>query len=1015
MFCFLFVGVYSQTLSQAERISFTGGNGDIIQPSPTLVFSFPEVTTINIISGTASNVNLNIFFLNDPTITNIPADFSDHLPSLLNFKAIGCPITTVSPFFNNSMLRNVEVGPLTHLTIDPTLNLPNLDEVILTINLAAPEAFIFTQKSFPKLRNVYIDATGSPLTVNINSTMIQNLGFNNRFGTINLVIESSPSLINSLILNGFDSTVTPSLDQFIGLDSLRVSYSSMSTFPFVTYPPGEIPWTLFDNKIQLMLDITGNIGITGAVPQSFCPNKIYMDGTSITSVPDIVFESTDLITIDRVSVARGHPMGWGGIFLGGSNIYYSLEMIAYDAYRFTLGTAIYGIKTPFTMMTDSNYPEYSYSFTYLEVKFSLATVNVVQVPNGLYQLQLIHVENIEDSLLSLDYSISINDTIPCSISSIVGTTITCTPTSTLSVGQQVNVFNSNNYWNASMTVIVTNLYPNITLPTTTNAQIGGQLTFQGTFGPNVNSAIIYINGDDSICIIGGSMSSVLICNVVSNFVGGLTNVTISVDGFTSTPFFVNYTTPQTECLQLTNNCTNHGNCDINGQCQCNNGYYSNDCSIGYPVLSSGTYDKQDNKLISLFGNFGPYNQANVSVLVNSTLDCVVTYKSQYNINCTLGSNPTAGLVSFQIQVDNLNGSAKDLFYIHLNNGTNGGTTTTSSTTGGGGGETAQEKCQRKTSNCYGHGKCDVNGVCQCELNYQPLDNCLTKIINNTIQPNNTSPTPAFNIDGVTFLFEVVAIQEIGIDNELIFELLTNKWNSNITNSSDTTIAVYNLNHTLGNTTIITSTISFSSKPRDIPFGSQVLHINPIQLNCRIMSLVGDTLQSYQHYELSLKQRSTIIKQSSLIVKDIPIDSLTFDQMSSSLQYLRVIKDNIQFTGRFIDYVLSDGREAFSRTYVINQTSVQGSDDKQSNILLGIGMPQCQSCVLDPDFSPLIVDKSNDSGCDSQSNTWRIIVGVVVGGVALLAISAASVFFYRKKWSHQRQEISMNSRLRSMRE
>ncbi|EGG15956.1 hypothetical protein DFA_09627 [Cavenderia fasciculata] len=833
----------------------------------------------------------------------------------------------------------------------------------------------------------YIDLTGSPLTLNINSTMIQNIGFSDMLGTVNLVIDSPPSLINSLALVGLTTTVTPSLDQFTGLESLILKNGQMQ---------GEIPWHIFDNKLLFSLDIANNIGINGTVPQSYCPNKILMENTAITSAPDclwcykrnsnnfkttlqtpvgltcnIVFETTDLITIDNVAIVRGQPIGYGGSFVGGPNVFYSLEMIEYNTFLFTLVSTIYGVKTTFDMKTDSDYPEYSYSFTYLETMFSM----------------------VEDSLLYLTYSVMINDTIPCSILSIVGTIITCTPITPVSLGQQLNIYNSNSYWNASMTITVENEYPNITQSTTTNAQIGNQLIFYGSFGPNVNSAVIYFNGNNSICITGGSMASMLICNIAANFVGGLTNVTIVVDGFTSPPFFINYDTPQSICPQLTNNCSNHGTCKIDGQCQCNAGYYSNDCSIGYPVLSSGTYDKQDNKLISLFGNFGPFNQVNASVLVNSTLDCAITYKSQYNINCTLGSNPSAGLVSFQIQVDNLNGGAKDLLYIHLtNNGTNGGTTTSSSTTSGGG-ETPEEKCKRETSNCYGHGKCDINGICQCELNYQPLDNCLTKIINNTIQPNNTSPTPAFNIDGVTFLFEVVAITR---------------------DCSDTTIAVYNLNHTLGNTTIITSTISFSSKPRDIPFGSQVLHINPnsIKLSVNVTGWRYASILSTLRviFKTTINNNQTI----EFDCKDIPIDSLTFDQMSSSLQYLRVIKDNIQFTGRFIDYVLSDGREAFSRTYVINQTSVQG-DDEQSNILLGIGMPQCQSCVLDPDFSPLLVDKSNDSGCDSQSNTWRIIVGVVVGGVALLAISAASVFFYRKKRILRRQEISMQNKLKQMRE
>ncbi|EGG23930.1 hypothetical protein DFA_06068 [Cavenderia fasciculata] len=117
----------------------------------------------------------------------------------------------------------------------------------------------------------------------------------------------------------------------------------------------------------------------------------------------------------------------------------------------------------------------------------------------------------------------------------------------------------------------------------------------------------------------------------------------------------------------------------------------------------------------------------------------------------------------------------------------------------------------------------------------------------------------------------------------------------------------------------------------------------------------------------------------------------FDSLSS-LQYLRVVKDGIQFKGRFIDVALSDGRPTYSQTQLLSTSKL---NDEQAIVLIGIGFPQCsEECILDPDFSALIVDTDNGQ-CNSDSKKWSMIVGIVVGVVGAVALSIIILYGIKK--------------------
>ncbi|EGG13483.1 hypothetical protein DFA_11244 [Cavenderia fasciculata] len=425
------------------------------------------------------------------------------------------------------------------------------------------------------------------------------------------------------------------------------------------------------------------------------------------------------------------------------------------------------------------------------------------------------------------------------------------------------------------------------------------------------------------------------------------------------------------CQQSTNNCHGNGKCDVDGICLCNSNSFYNNCSKPYPIISSGNYNSTNNKNVELNGDFGPSLISNVSIMINNTIECVVESVSQFQINCILDQQPSFGLASVQLKLNNhLNTMAKDILNLQSPSQPSQ--------------PISKSECEKITFNCYGHGYCDDNGKCQCQDGYSVIDNCLTKYINTTITPNTTDPTVSFDVDGLDFdfLFEIFSVQELDLDDQVIKELFISNytWNVNAStiNNNQTTIINYQLNTTLSSSTSyqpaqVQSTISFSTLARTVEFGGQQLLINPN----------------------SIKLEVNISK--------------CYDSLSS-LQYLRVVKDGIQFNGRFIDVAMSDGRPTYSPTQLISSTPI---NDEQSIVKIGILFPQCQECILDPDFSALIVDTNNSgSQCDNEDSNdrWKMITGIVVGIVGAVVLSIIAFYGIKRFKRHlilNRESISMS--------
>eukprot|EP01133_Synstelium_polycarpum_P014969 gene14969-17699_t len=244
----------------------------------------------------------------------------------------------------------------------------------------------------------------------------------------------------------------------------------------------------------------------------------------------------------------------------------------------------------------------------------------------------------------------------------------------------------------------------------------------------------------------------------------------------------------------------------------------------------------------------------------------------------------------------------------------------------------------------------------------------------------------FEADGIIFGFSLYSVQELGPDNQVVKEIVTNSWIYSNTTLGELT----SLNYTFNNTAdpnapeTIAATIDYSTSARTISFAGLNVHISANGLKVSVSVL------NWQ-YSSSLNTLQVVFTTK---LGDYPTDCngnqvipIVSNKLDDSIEYLKVIRNGLAFYGRFLDRSLSDGRSTYSRNRLLNITP-----DKTA--FIGISMPQCKSCLLDPDFS-LIINPSGSDGCDNSASKWKTIV-IAVACVAGAVAAAIAIIIYKTK-------------------
>eukprot|EP01133_Synstelium_polycarpum_P017004 gene17004-20235_t len=232
-----------------------------------------------------------------------------------------------------------------------------------------------------------------------------------------------------------------------------------------------------------------------------------------------------------------------------------------------------------------------------------------------------------------------------------------------------------------------------------------------------------------------------------------------------------------------------------------------------------------------------------------------------------------------------------------------------------------------------------------------------------------------------------SIQELTPNQDIAKELLTRSWHYNQSVAGEVTTITYRLNGTLPSFQV-SSMIEYSSLARQVTFAGITSNLSPNAIKISV------NITGWQ-YSSSLNTLRVVFsapidqQETDCNGDDIPL--ATNSQLDDSIQYLSIVKDGVVFYGRFLSHALSNGRPTYSRNELINST--RGGGDAY----IGIHLPQCSTCQIDPDFNLLVSPRSSGLCGESKSKAWFLIVVIVVPVTVALILIVSLVLYLRKRY------------------
>eukprot|EP01133_Synstelium_polycarpum_P017005 gene17005-20238_t len=288
------------------------------------------------------------------------------------------------------------------------------------------------------------------------------------------------------------------------------------------------------------------------------------------------------------------------------------------------------------------------------------------------------------------------------------------------------------------------------------------------------------------------------------------------------------------------------------------------------------------------------------------------------------------------------------------------------------------------------------GVVPVDLGFNGFVTQTTMLVCGNITANVTAPVASFEVSGYTFKFKMESIQELSANGSIVNELLTRSWHYNQSVLGEVTTLSYNLNVTTPDdedngtlpTLQVSSMIEYSSLARQVTFAGITSNLSPNAIKISV------NITGWQ-YSSSLNTLRVVFsapidqQETDCNGDDIPL--ATNSQLDDSLQYLSIVKDGVVFYGRFLSHALSNGRPTYSRNELINSTHGGG------DAYIGIHLPQCSTCQIDPDFGLLVSPRSSDLCDDDNTRSWFLPVVIAVPLVVVLMVSIVLIKVIRQRY------------------
>ncbi|KAM9992954.1 hypothetical protein ACTFIY_010392 [Dictyostelium cf. discoideum] len=433
---------------------------------------------------------------------------------------------------------------------------------------------------------------------------------------------------------------------------------------------------------------------------------------------------------------------------------------------------------------------------------------------------------------------------------------------------------------------------------------------------------------------------------------------------------------QSDCSQQ----LNQGSCNNQtGICQCSTNYQGSDCSIPIVNITSVipcAVDGGEVSIIGWFGNDKTLSLASYNVSIG-ILDCIITSINQTVITCNVG----AGKGTKDIKI--INSIHPNIIFI------------------GYGLFNYQNPIKTCPNDCTSpkNGKCNSNtGECECNDSFKGFD-CST-IIEITTPSTNSSidkDTGGATIGNQKTNYEVsiLSLNEISIDGSTIIKShpLEGNWsidNNQTKTTPDSNIFIFS-QKLINNTCTIFYTIEeITLKDKSFTFGTTTFKVEKGSIKLSVL------IRDYQ-YQSSLNTLQLIFYSGAIDTNDDDDDcnkketTINTSNLNNqqNLNYIQISKNSKTLVGRFINQVISDSRPTFMTSTIIND------NNNNKSIKIGLNLPHCFECSIDPDFSVLVNSDFKESCDKSKKNNWIIPVSVVVSVVGFSLLITISIIIYIK--------------------
>ncbi|KAK5576445.1 hypothetical protein RB653_007589 [Dictyostelium firmibasis] len=431
-------------------------------------------------------------------------------------------------------------------------------------------------------------------------------------------------------------------------------------------------------------------------------------------------------------------------------------------------------------------------------------------------------------------------------------------------------------------------------------------------------------------------------------------------------------------------CSGRGTCDEpKGWCACNVQYTGQNCTLANQYASSFITAPASGGNVTIGGWFGDVHDQLIVLIGNQS--CNISNVNNDTIICSIGSLKP-GIIDVNISQNNVTWLGPKSYIL----------------------SPEVLKCPNACTNKT-NGICNTTtGVCNCNSGwygndcsspFNPNNNGGGQIPTTSTTVNNNGSTSIVN-DKTNYQISIPQLLELDINGKLVrpYSLLKN-WNYNETSNN---VFVFNQILTPPGSNL-SFTVSYMieeiTAPKNYSFAGYNFNLDKGSVKISLSVQNYPYQSSLNYLQIQFESSVSLDQEEDCNTNDSSIDSSANDQ--ELLNYVNIQKDSKTLQARFLNRILSDGRPTTITSQIVSTNS--------NSIIIGLNLPHCTSCIIDPDFSVLISTNFQTSCDDDGKRASYIIPVAVVSSVVGVCVLGTVIFFIIKKRRDNKFFKSLSSR------